>query len=71
MFHAYPDCSGTVSFSPSSLACHCEAHMNFRLVFKYMVFSAPEAKKSTGYTADRERGENCTEAYTQGNVRQV
>lgn len=48
MIYVYPDCSGIISFPPSSLACHFEAHMHFRSLemFKYMVFSAPEGKKS-------------------------
>jgi len=48
MIHAYPDCSGTISFSLSPRACHFDAHVHFRRsdMFKYTVFCAPEAKKA-------------------------
>lgn len=48
MVRECPDCSGTISFSPSPLACHFEAHMHFRgsEMLRYMALSAPEAKKS-------------------------
>lgn len=48
MVHECLDCSGTISFSPSPLACHFEAHMHFKIseMLKYMALSAPGAKKS-------------------------